>query len=42
MFVELIYAGGGKFPFKFTTEVSVVPDAALFQWKDAAAKYPLR
>ena len=42
MFVELIYAGGGKFPFKFTTEVSVVPDAAPFQWKDAAAKYPLR
>lgn len=25
-FVELVYDSGGKYPFKFTTEVSVVPD----------------
>jgi PhoPQ-activated pathogenicity-related protein len=29
-FVELIYDSGGKYPFKFTTEVSVVPDVLPF------------
>jgi PhoPQ-activated pathogenicity-related protein len=29
-FVELVYDSGGKYPFKFTTEVSVVPDVLLF------------
>lgn len=31
-FVELIYDSGGKYPFKFTTEVSVVPDALPFKF----------
>jgi PhoPQ-activated pathogenicity-related protein len=26
-FVELTYPGAGKYPFKFTTDVRVVPDA---------------
>ena len=34
-FVELVYDSGGKYPFKFTTEVSVVPDALPFKWEDA-------
>jgi PhoPQ-activated pathogenicity-related protein len=29
-FVELVYDSGGKYPFKFTTEVSVVPDVLPF------------
>jgi PhoPQ-activated pathogenicity-related protein len=29
-FVELVYDSGGKYPFKFTTEVSVVPDMLPF------------
>jgi PhoPQ-activated pathogenicity-related protein len=29
-FVELVYDSGGKHPFKFTTEVSVVPDVLPF------------
>jgi PhoPQ-activated pathogenicity-related protein len=37
-FVELIYDSGGKFPFKFTTEVSVIPDVLPYNWKDAKAK----
>jgi PhoPQ-activated pathogenicity-related protein len=37
-FVELVYDSGGKFPFKFTTEVSVVPDVLPYKWKDAKAK----
>lgn len=37
-FVELVYDSGGKHPFKFTTEVSVVPDVLPYQWKDAKAK----
>ena len=32
-FVELIYPSGGKYPFKFTTEVSVVPDVLPFKFK---------
>ena len=31
-FVELVYASGGKYPFKFTTEVSVVPDVLPFKF----------
>lgn len=34
-FVELVYASGGKYPFKFTTEVSVAPDVLPYNWKDA-------
>ncbi|MBI2827078.1 MAG: PhoPQ-activated pathogenicity-related family protein [Planctomycetia bacterium] len=37
-FVELVYASGGKYPFKFTTEVSVVPDVLPFRWADALKK----
>ncbi|MEK6303013.1 MAG: PhoPQ-activated pathogenicity-related family protein [Acidobacteriota bacterium] len=32
-FVELVYDSGGKYPFKFTTEVSVVPDVLPFRFK---------
>lgn len=38
-FVELDYPSGGKYPFKFTTEVSIVPDVLPYKWADAAAKY---
>lgn len=38
-FVEMVYDSGGKYPFKFTTEVSVVPDVLPFKWEDAAKKY---
>jgi PhoPQ-activated pathogenicity-related protein len=38
-FVELVYPGPGKIPFKFTTEVSVVPDILPFRFEDAAKKY---
>jgi PhoPQ-activated pathogenicity-related protein len=38
-FVELVYDSGGKYPFKFTTEVSIVPDVLPFKWEDAAKKY---
>jgi PhoPQ-activated pathogenicity-related protein len=38
-FVELVYPGPGKYPFKFTTEVSVVPDVLPYHWEDAAKKY---
>ena len=41
-FVELIYDSGGSHPFKFTTELSVVPDVLPFKWEDAKAKYPLK
>ena len=39
-FVEMVYDSGGKYPFKFTTEVSVVPDVLPFKFEDAAKKYP--
>ncbi len=39
-FVELTYPGPAKLPYKFTTEVSVVPDVLPFRWDDAAKKYP--
>ncbi len=31
-FVELVYDSGGKIPFKFSTEVSVVPDVLPFRF----------
>ncbi len=35
-FVELTYPGSGTaYPFKFTTEVSVIPDTLPYKWKDA-------
>jgi PhoPQ-activated pathogenicity-related protein len=34
-FVELVYPSGGKYAFKFTTEVSVIPDTLPYKWKDA-------
>jgi len=37
-FVELVYDSGGSYPFKFTTEVSVVPDVLPYKWSDAKAK----
>lgn len=38
-FVELVYDSGGKYPFKFTTEVSVVPEVLPHKWEEAAQKY---
>jgi PhoPQ-activated pathogenicity-related protein len=34
-FVELVYDSGGKYPLKFTTGVSVVPDVLPYQWSTA-------
>jgi PhoPQ-activated pathogenicity-related protein len=34
-FIEMVYDSGGKYPFKFTTEVSVVPDVLPFSFKSA-------
>jgi PhoPQ-activated pathogenicity-related protein len=34
-FVELVYPSGGKYPFKFTSEVSVVPDVLPFRFESA-------
>ena len=34
-FVELVYDSGGKYPFKFTTEVVVTPDSLPFNFNDA-------
>jgi PhoPQ-activated pathogenicity-related protein len=41
-FVELIYDSGFKNPWKFTSEVSVVPDVLPFKWEDAKLKYPVK
>ncbi|MEK7832755.1 MAG: PhoPQ-activated protein PqaA family protein, partial [Acidobacteriota bacterium] len=38
-FVEMVYDSGGRYPFKFTTQVSVVPDVLPFKFEDAAKKY---
>jgi PhoPQ-activated pathogenicity-related protein len=38
-FVEMVYDSGGKYPFKFTTEVSIVPDVLMYKFEDAARKY---
>jgi PhoPQ-activated pathogenicity-related protein len=35
-FVELVYPTGKKYPFKFTTEVSVVPDVLPFKMPTAS------
>ena len=34
-FVEITEPGGGKYPFKFTTEVYVTPDVLPYRWEDA-------
>lgn len=39
-FVELTYPSGGKYPFKFTTAVRVIPDTEPF--KDFQPKRPLK
>ena len=36
-FIEAVYASGTTHPFKFTTEVSIIPDVLPFRWKDARA-----
>lgn len=41
-FVEMTFPSGGTYPFKFSTEVSITPDAVPFRFADAAAKYPLK
>lgn len=39
-FVEVSFDSGiPSAPFKFTTEVSIVPDTLPYKWADAAAKY---
>lgn len=38
-FVELVYDSGGKYPFKFSTEVSIVPDVLPYKFADAKVKY---
>jgi PhoPQ-activated pathogenicity-related protein len=37
-FVEMVYDSGGKYPFKFTTGVSVLPDVLPYHWSTAKAK----
>ena len=34
-FVEITAPSGGKYPFKFTTEVYVTPDVLPYRWQDA-------
>jgi PhoPQ-activated pathogenicity-related protein len=34
-FIELVYDSGYRQPYKFTTEVSVVPNRLPFRWEDA-------
>ena len=34
-FIELVFAGAGKYPFKFTTEVRVTPDVLPYDWAAA-------
>ncbi len=39
-FVEAAWDSGiASAPFKFTTEVSIIPDTTPYKWADAAAKY---
>jgi len=35
-FIEIVYDSGGKYPLKFTTGVSVVPDVLPYKWSTAA------
>jgi PhoPQ-activated pathogenicity-related protein len=37
-FVELVYPSGHKYPFKFTTEVSVVPDVLPYEMPSTLSK----
>ena len=39
-FIELTYDVGLKYPLKFTSEVSVLPEVLPFKYEDAMAKYP--
>ena len=34
-FVELVFESGSEYPFKFTTDVNVVPDVLPYNWDDA-------
>ncbi|MEI7933288.1 MAG: PhoPQ-activated protein PqaA family protein [Alphaproteobacteria bacterium] len=38
-FVELTYDSGFKYPFKFTSEVSIVPVAMPHQWSESFTRY---
>ncbi len=38
-FVEMIWENGTKYPFKFTTEVSIVPDNLPHSFSEAAGRY---
>ncbi len=38
-FVELTYDWGYKYPFKFTSEISVVPTAMPHQWSESFTRY---
>ena len=38
-FIELVYDSGFKYPFKFTSEVSVVPVAMPHQWSESFTRY---
>ena len=33
--VEVTFPSGGRYPFKFTSEVYVTPDVLPYRWKDA-------
>ncbi|MBU6319422.1 MAG: PhoPQ-activated pathogenicity [Alphaproteobacteria bacterium] len=41
-FIELTFDSGASTPFKFSTEVSIVPNVIPYKFEDAAAKYPLK
>jgi PhoPQ-activated pathogenicity-related protein len=41
-FIELTFDSGNSAPFKFSTEVSIVPNVLPYKFEDAAAKYPLK
>ena len=41
-FIELTFDSGAPTPFKFSTEVSIVPNVIPYKFEDAAAKYPLK
>jgi PhoPQ-activated pathogenicity-related protein len=34
-FVELVFDGPGRYPFKFTTEVAITPDELPYDWSEA-------
>ncbi len=37
-FVELVYDSGGPTPFKFTSEVNIIPNILPYKWEDALKK----